>query len=107
MEWRFPRLKRKDKYYRLLHLTAEAGWVDFPEIVKEVQKIGATIYDGRSSPMNYQDAKGIKVIDQESNVRAYATINECVINENLCRATITRHIKNRSKSKDGRTFTTF
>ena len=96
MEWRFPRLKRKDKYYRLLHLTAEAGWVDFPEIVKEVQKIGATISDGRSSPMNYQDAKGIKVIDQESNVRAYATINECVINENLCRATITRHIKNRS-----------
>ena len=90
MEWRFPRLKRKDKYYRLLHLTAEAGWVDFPEIVKEVQKIGATISDGRSSPMNYQDAKGIKVI-----------------NENLCRATITRHIKNRSKSKDGRTFTTF
>lgn len=66
MEWRFPRLKRKDKYYRLLHLTAEAGWVDFPEIVKEVQKIGATISDGRASPMNYQDANGIKVIDQES-----------------------------------------
>ncbi|MGH1842167.1 hypothetical protein ABE867_15870 [Enterococcus gallinarum] len=107
MEWRFPRLKRKDKYYRLLHLTAEAGWVDFPEIVKEVQKIGATISDGRASPMNYQDANGIKVIDQESNVRKYATINECVISEKLCRATITKHIKNRSKAKDGRTFTTF
>lgn len=39
MEWRFPRLKRKDKCYKLLHLTAEAGWMDFPEIVKEVQKI--------------------------------------------------------------------
>lgn len=107
MDWRFPRLKRKDKYYRLLHLTAESGWMDFPEIVKEVQKIGAAISDGRASPMNYQDAKGIKVIDQESNVREYATINECVINENLCRATITKHIKNRSRAKDGRTFSTF
>ncbi|MBO1123732.1 hypothetical protein FQS88_17950 [Enterococcus casseliflavus] len=107
MEWRFPRLKRKDKYYRLLHLTAEAGWVDFPEIVTEVQKIGATISDGRASPMNYQDANGIEVIDQESNVRKYATISECVISEKLCRATITKHIKNRSKAKDGRTFTAF
>lgn len=88
-------------------MTAEAGWVDFPEIVKEVQKIGATISDGRASPMNYQDANGIKVIDQESNVKKYATINECVINEKLCRATITKHIKNRSKAKDGRTFTAF
>ncbi|WP_429960899.1 hypothetical protein [Enterococcus sp. AZ012] len=100
-------MKRKDKYYRLLHLTAEAGWVDFPEIVKEVQKIGATISDGRASPMNYQDANGIKVIDQESNVREYTTISECVINEKLCRATITRHIKNSSCTKDGRTFSVF
>ncbi|HGF7758434.1 TPA: hypothetical protein QFM36_002735, partial [Enterococcus faecium] len=45
--------------------------------------------------------------DQERNVRKYTTINECVINENLCRAPITKHIKNRSKAKDGRTFTTF
>ncbi|MDH4720517.1 hypothetical protein PBN90_09390 [Enterococcus faecalis] len=100
-------MKRKDKYYRLLLLTAEAGWMDFPEVVKEIQEIGATISDSRSSPMNYQDAHGIKIIDQERNVRKYTTINECVINENLCRAPITKHIKNRSKAKDGRTFTTF
>ena len=81
--------------------------MDFPEIVKEVQTIWATISDGRASPMDYQDGNGRKVIDQESNVRKYATISECVINEKFCRATITKHIKNRSKAKDGRTFTTF
>lgn len=100
-------MKSKDSYYKILSLTADERWLNRPEIVKEVQEIGSTIYDGRASPMNYQDANGIKVIDQESNVRKYATINECVINEKLCRATITKHIKNRSKAKDGRTFTTF
>ncbi len=92
--WWFARLKRKDKYYRLLHLTAESGWTNYPEIVAEVQKIGATISDERASPTNYQDTNGIKVIDQESNVREYQKINECVINEKLCRATITKHIYN-------------
>lgn len=100
-------MKSKDSYYKILSLTADERWLNRPEIVKEVQEIGSTISDGRASPMNYQDANGIKVIDQESNVRKYATINECVINEKLCRATITKHIKNRSKVKDGRTFTTF
>lgn len=100
-------MKRKDKYYKLLLLTAESEWMDFPEVVKEVQKIGATISDGRASPMNYQDTNGIMVSDQENNVREYTTISECVINEKLCRATITKHIKNKSKAKDGRTFTTF
>jgi len=88
-------------------MTSESGWRNFPEIVKEVQKIRAAISDGRASPMNYHDANGIRVIDQESNVRKYSTINECVINEKLCRATIMKHIKNRSKAKDGRTFSTF
>jgi len=97
----------KDSYYRILNLTAELGWINRPEVVQEVQVIGKSITDERASPINYQDANGIKVIDQESNVRKYATINECVLNEKLCRATITKHIKNRSKAKDGRTFTTF
>lgn len=100
-------MKSKDSYYKILSLTADERWLNRPEIVKEVQEIGSTISDGRASPMNYQNAKGIKVIDQESNVREYTTISECVINEKLCRATITKHIKNRSKAKDGRTFTTF
>lgn len=97
----------KESYARILNLTADDEWLNHPKIVKEVQEIGATISDDRASPMNYQDANGIKVIDQESNVRKYATINECVINEKLCRATITKHIKNRSKAKDGRTSITF
>lgn len=100
-------MKSKDSYYKILSLTADERWLNRPEIVKEVQEISSTIADGRASPMNYQDANGIEVIDQESNVRKYATINECVLNEKLCRATITKHIKNRSKAKDGRTFTTF
>lgn len=100
-------MKDKRSYYKILLLTAEEGWLNRPEIVKEVQEIGSTISDGRASPMNYRDSNGIKVIDQESNVREYATIRECVINEKLCRATITKHIKNGSKAKDGRTFTTF
>lgn len=100
-------MKNKDSYYRILNLTAESGWINRPEVVQEVQEIGKSVSDGRASPMNYQDANGIKVVDQESNVREYTTISECAINEKLCRATITKHIKNRSKAKDGRTFTTF
>ncbi|EYT94381.1 MULTISPECIES: hypothetical protein [Enterococcus] len=100
-------MKDKRSYYKILLLTAEEGWLNRPEIVKEVQAFGSTISDGRASPMNYRDANGIKVLDQESNVREYTTIRECVINEKLCRATITKHIKNRSKAKDGRTFSTF
>ncbi len=100
-------MKNKDSYYRILNLTAESGWINRPEVVQVVQEIGKSVTDGRASPMNYHDANGIKVIDQESNVREYKTISECVINEKLCRATITKHIKNRSKAKDGRTFTTF
>ncbi|MGQ4245060.1 hypothetical protein ACUD7I_16150 [Enterococcus casseliflavus] len=100
-------MKNKRSYYKILLLTSEEGGLNYPEIVKEVQAIGSTISDGRASPMNYQDANGIIVIDQEGNVREYTTISECVINEKLCRATITKHIKNRSKAKDGRTFTTF
>lgn len=100
-------MKRKDKYYKLLLLTADAEWMDFPEVVKEVQKIGSTISDGRASPMNYQDINGVKVIDHRNNVRIYMTINECVTKELLCRATITRHIKNSSCTKDGRTFSVF
>lgn len=100
-------MKNKDSYYRILNLTAESGWINRPEVVQEVQEIGKSVTDGRASPMNYRDANGIKVIDQESNVREYTTISECVINEKLCRATITRHIKNSSCTKDGRTFSVF
>jgi len=100
-------MKNKSSYYRILHLTAETGWLDSPEIIKEVQTIGATILDGRASPMNYQDANGIRVTDQNNDVRNYTTINDCAAKEQLCRATIRKHIKNKSKAKDGRKFTTF
>lgn len=45
-------MKNKSSYYRILLLTAEMGELDSPEIVKEVQTIGVTILDGRSSPVN-------------------------------------------------------
>ncbi|WYJ79234.1 hypothetical protein DOK79_000743 [Enterococcus sp. DIV1094] len=50
-------MKNKSNYYRILHLTAETGWLDSPEIVKEVQAIGVTILDGRASPMNLSICK--------------------------------------------------
>lgn len=100
-------MKNKSSYYKILRLTAEEGWLDLPEIVKEVQDLGATISDGRASPVNYQDANGIRVTDHKNDVRNYATINDCVAKEQLCRATITKHIKNKSKAKDGRKFTVF
>lgn len=88
-----------------MHLAAEEGELDHPEIVKEVQDIGASISDGRASPVNYQDANGIRVTDYKNDVRNYAKINYYVAKEQLCRATITQHIKNKSKAKDGRKFT--
>ncbi|MBX9120397.1 hypothetical protein ACFDAA_18840 [Enterococcus casseliflavus] len=100
-------MKNKSSYYKILHLTAEEGWLNNPEIVKEVQELGVTIPDGRASPMNYQDANGIRVTDHKNDVRNYAIIDDCVAKEQLCRATITKHIKSRSKAKDGRTFTIF
>lgn len=102
-----PQMKNKSSYYKILHLTAEEGWLNNPEIDKEVQELGVTIPDGRASPMNYQDANGIRVTDYKNDVRNYATIDDCVGKERLCRATITKHIKSRSKAKDGRTFTIF
>lgn len=66
-----------------------------------------SVTDGRASPMNYQDAYRIRGVDQESNVKEYTITSECVINEKLFRATITRQIKNKSKAKDGRKFTVF
>lgn len=100
-------MKNKSSFYKILHLTAEEGWLNNPEIVKEVQVLGETIPDGRVSPVNYQDANGIRVTDHKNGVRNYPTINDCLAKEKLCRATITKHIKNKSKAKDGRTFTIF
>lgn len=100
-------MKNKSSYYKILHLTAEEGWLKNPEIVKEVQELGVTIPDGRASPMNYKDANGIRVTDLNNDVRNYTTINDCATKEQLCRATIRKHIKNKSKAKDGRKFTTF
>ena len=56
--------------------------------------------------MNYQDANGIRVTDHKNDVRNYITINECAVKKRLRRVTITKHIKNKSSAKDGRTFTT-
>lgn len=100
-------MKNKDSYYKILRLTAEEGWLNHPEIVKEIQVLGKTISDGRASPLNYKNANGVRVTDHKNDIRNYATINECVTKEQLCRATITKHIKNKSKAKDGRKFTTF
>lgn len=52
--------------------------------------------------MNYQDANGIRVTDHKNDARNYETIHDCVAKEQLFRATITQHIKNKSRSKDGR-----
>ncbi|GEB30279.1 Uncharacterised protein [Enterococcus casseliflavus] len=38
-------MENKRSYYKILSLAAEEGWLDYPEIVKEVQKIDATILD--------------------------------------------------------------
>ncbi|EPH94747.1 hypothetical protein D922_01495 [Enterococcus faecalis 06-MB-DW-09] len=57
--------------------------------------------------MNYKDANGIRVTDYNNDVRNYTTINDCAAKEQLCRATVTKHIKNKSKAKDGRIFTIF
>ncbi|MGQ4226145.1 hypothetical protein [Enterococcus mundtii] len=46
-------MKNKSSCYKILHLPAEEGWLNNPEIVKEVQELGVTIPDGRASPMNY------------------------------------------------------
>lgn len=100
-------MKNKSSYYKILRLTAEEGWLNHPKIVKEVQDLAATISDGRASPVNYQDANGIRVTEYKYDVRNYATITDCVAKEQLCRATITKHIKNKSKAKDGRKFTVF
>lgn len=59
------------------------------------------------SPMNYQEANGIRVTDHKNDVRNYATIDDRVAKERLFRATITNHIEIRSKAKDGKTFTIF
>ena len=54
----------------------------FSRSCKEVQEIGATISDSRSSPHELSGMPmELKIIDQERNVRKYTTINECVINE--------------------------
>ncbi|WP_429976765.1 hypothetical protein [Enterococcus sp. AZ051] len=98
-------MKNKSSYYKILHLTTEEGWLNNPEIVKEVQELGITIPDRRASPMNYKDANGIRVTDYKNDSRKYETIDNCVAKERLCRATITKPIKSRSKAKDGRTFT--
>ncbi len=49
-------MKNKRSNYKILLLTSEEGWLNCPEIVKEVQAIGSTISDGRASPMNYRGA---------------------------------------------------
>lgn len=59
--------------------------------------------DGRASPMNYQVANG----DHKKYVRIHPKINNCVSKEQLYRATVMRHTKNRTKATDGRTFTIF
>ena len=65
-------MKNKSSYYRILHFNAEKGCLDSPEIVKDVQTIGTTILDGRASPMNYQDANGIRVTDHCVSYNCYS-----------------------------------
>lgn len=49
-------------------------------------------------PVNDPDANGIR--DYKNDVRNYVTINDCVAEEQLYRATITKHIKNKIKAKE-------
>lgn len=97
-------MQDRKNYYRILKLTAEAEWLNDPLIVEEVQNLGKNIADGNSLPINYKNSNGIKVIDNNDVVREYDSIESCVKNEQLCRSTISRHIRKQSQSKDGRKF---
>lgn len=97
-------MSKKDIYYKILYFTSEKDWMDQSKIVEEVQKLGRMLSVERAAPIRYQDVQGVAVIDKSRNIRKYSTIEECVTNERLCRVTINKHIRNKSRSKDGRTF---
>lgn len=89
---------------RLLYLTADEEWMNRPDIVASVQKIGKEIASKERSRHNFSNTRGVKVTDYANNVRLYSSVTECMKHEKLCRSSITGHIKRKSQTKDGRRF---
>lgn len=97
-------VKKKNSYYKILALTANAQWVNNPKIVHEVQELGRGISKECPSRISFKGSKRVVVTDAEKNIRYYNTIEDCTIMEHLARKTIAKHIKNKRSTKDGRTF---
>ncbi|HEN8435322.1 MAG: hypothetical protein E6730_11620 [Enterococcus casseliflavus] len=97
-------MKNKEILNRLLYLTADEEWMNRPDIVASVQKIGKEIACKERSRRNFSNTKGVKVTDYADNVRLYSSVTECMKHEKLCRSSITGHIKRKSQAKDGRRF---
>lgn len=53
-------MKNKSSYYKILNLTAEEGWLNHPEIIKNVQELGGTIPYGRAIPYELPRGKWYK-----------------------------------------------
>jgi hypothetical protein len=101
------KLKNKNIYYQILSLTAKKEWVTSPEVVREVQLLGKKIPIGYPSPLKFKEINGVMVVNSLGDARNYPTIDACIANEQLNRATIVQHIRNKSRARDGRTFSIF
>lgn len=97
-------IKNKEKYFALLALTAKKGWMDSPETVQQVQKLGQSISNNSINKLNFKHIKSVTVTDKYENKRVYSSIEECTKAEQLSRGTIIRHMKQSTISKDGRKF---
>ncbi len=95
---------KEKAYMSILALTNLKDWMDDPETVVKVQEYGKYLSIEKEPNTKYANIAGIHVKDANEVVRKYRTLEECIEKEALSRATITRHIKRETKSKDGRRF---
>lgn len=95
---------KEKAYMSILALTNPKNWMDDPEIVVKVQEYGKCLSMKKEPNTKYANIAGIHVEDADKVVRKYRTLEECIEKEALSRATITRHIRRETKSKDGRRF---
>lgn len=101
-------MRNKEVYTQILKLTSEKEWMDCPKTVKKVQDLGELVIDGSSTRIDYKKVNGIAVFDEEKQqLRRYSTIQECIKYEQLSRASISRRIRRKCPSLDGRTFSIF
>jgi len=95
-------------YTQILKLTSDKEWMDCPKTVKKVQDLGELVIDGSSVRIDFKKVNGISVFDEEKQqLRRYSTIQECIKCEQLSRASISRRIRKKCQSLDGRTFTIY